>query len=75
MTRDLRRYAKQTNIRLIIGGMAILVIIGDGLILLFYGRDAAVMGLLCLIVGLLPLLLIWVVLSILEWVVRRSNAD
>ncbi len=75
MTRDLRRYAKQTNIRLIIGGMAILVIIGDGLILLFYGRDAAVMGLLCLLVGLLPLLLIWVVLSILEWVVRRSNAD
>jgi hypothetical protein len=75
MTRDLRRYAKQTNIRLIIGGMAVLVIIGDGLILLIYGRDAAVMGLLCLMVGLLPLLLIWVVLSILEWVVRRSNAD
>ena len=75
MTRDLRRYAKQTNIRLIIGGIAILVIIGDGLILLFYGLDAAVMGLLCLVIGLMPLLLIWVVLSIFGWVVRRSNAD
>ncbi|MFC2052772.1 hypothetical protein ACFLV7_00520 [Chloroflexota bacterium] len=75
MARDLRRYAKQTNIRLIIGGIAILVIIGDGLILLFYGRDAAVLGLLCLVIGLMPLLLIWVVLSIFGWVVRRSNAD
>ena len=75
MARDLRRYAKQTNIRLIIGGIAILVIIGDGLILLFYGRDAAVLGLLCLVIALMPLLLIWVVLSIFGWVVRRSNAD
>ena len=75
MTRDLRRYAKQTNIRLIIGGMAILVIIGDGLILLIYGRDAAVMGLLCLIVGLLPLLVIWAVLFFFEWVVKKSNPD
>ena len=65
MTRDLRRYAKQTNIRLIIGGMAILVIIGD----------AAVMGLLCLMVGLLPLLVIWAILFFFEWVVKKSNAD
>jgi hypothetical protein len=55
--------------------MAILVIIGDGLILLFYGRDAAVMGLLCLMVGLFPLLLIWAVLFFFEWVVNKSNAD
>ncbi len=75
MTRDLRRYAKQTNIRLIIGGMGILVIVGDGLILLFYGRDAAVMGLLCLLAGLLPLLVIWAVLFFFEWVVKKSNTD
>jgi hypothetical protein len=75
MTRDLRHYAKQTNIRLVIGGIAVLVIIGDGLILLIYGRDAAVMGLLCLIVGLLPLLVIWAVLFFLGWVVKKSNPD
>jgi hypothetical protein len=75
MTRDMRRYAKQTNLRLIIGGIAILVIVGDGLILLFYGRDAAVMGLLCLLAGLLPLLVIWAVLFFFEWVVKKSNTD
>jgi hypothetical protein len=74
MTRDLRRYAKQTNIRLIIGGIAIIIIIGDGLIFLLYGRDAAVMGVLCFMVGLLPLLVIWTVLFFFEWVVNKYKS-
>jgi len=74
MTRDLRRYAKQTNIRLIIGGIAIIIIIGDGLIFLLYGRDAAVMGVLCFMVGLLPLLVIWMVLFFFEWVVNKYKS-
>ena len=75
MPRDLRRYAKQTNIRLIIGGLAILVLIGDVLILLFYLRDSAVIVLLCLLAGLLPLVVIWAVLFFFEWVVKKSNPD
>jgi hypothetical protein len=37
MSHDLRRYAKQTNIQLIIGFLLILFIVGDGLIYLRYG--------------------------------------
>lgn len=74
MTRDLRKYARQTNTRLIVGGLLLIFIIGDGLIYLFYGRNAAIMGLLCLMLGLSPLILIWIVLWGLGWVVKRANS-
>ena len=75
MTRDLRRYARETNARLIIGGILILFLVGDGLIYLFYGRSAAIMGLVCMAAGLLPLLLIWVILTIMGWIVKRANYE
>jgi len=46
MTRDLRKYVRQTNFQLIAGALILLFIIGDGLIYLFYGSSAAVLGLL-----------------------------
>ena len=58
MTRDLRKYTSQTTTRLIIGGLLILFIVGDSLILLIYGCKAALTGLICLFVGLLPLVLV-----------------
>jgi TM2 domain-containing membrane protein YozV len=75
MAKDLRKYAKQTNTRLIVGGILILFILGDGLIYAFYGASAAVMGLVCLVAGLFPLLLIWLALAALEWFTRRANKD
>ena len=75
MTRDLRRYARQTNTRLLLGGILILFIVGDGLIYLFYGRSAAIMGLICLIAGLAPLVVIWMVLSLMGWIVRKTNYE
>ena len=39
---------------LLVGGVLILFVVGDGLIYLFYGRQAALMGLLCLAAGLAP---------------------
>jgi TM2 domain-containing membrane protein YozV len=75
MTRDLRRYTRQTNTRLLAGGILILFLVGDGLIYLFYGRQAALMGLLCLLTGLAPLLLIWLILMAIEWVVKRANQE
>jgi len=75
MTRDLREYIRQTNLRLIIGGIVILFVVGDGLILLIYGRDAAVIGLVCLFAGLLPLMLIWIFLWGMEMIVKISNKD
>jgi len=71
--RDLRRYARQTNIRLLIGFILLLVIVGDGLIYVFYGRGAALMGLVCLGFGLAPLALIFLILFMMEWLVRRFN--
>jgi hypothetical protein len=72
---DLKKYDKQTINQLIIGGILIIFIIGDGLIYLIYGAQAAGMGLLCLGVGLLPILLIMLVIWFMEWIVKRANKD
>ena len=50
-----------------------LFIVGDGLIYLFMGREAALLGFLCLVVGLAPILLVWLILTGLEWVARRAD--
>jgi hypothetical protein len=75
MSRDLRQYARQTNFRLIAGFILVLFIIGDGLIYVFFGREAAVMGLICLVAGIAPVLLILLGLWIIDWIVRRNNPD
>jgi hypothetical protein len=72
MSRDLRQYAKQTNIRLIIGFILVLLIIGDGLIFLFFGKGAAIMGLICIIAALLPVVLIIIALWLIDWIARRN---
>jgi hypothetical protein len=71
MTRDLRRYARDTNVRLFIGFLLILVLIGDGLIWTIYGREAAIFGLLCLLAGLFPLLLIALALWGIDLLLRK----
>ena len=64
--RDLRKYAKQTNSRLLIGFIILLFVVGDGLVYFIYGPSAAVSGLLCIGAGLVPLILIWVSLIFVE---------
>ena len=73
--RDLRRYARTTNIRLGVGFFLLLLLVGDGLIFLIYGRNAAVSGLLCIFAGLAPLVLIGLGLFLLDIVVKRANAE
>jgi hypothetical protein len=73
--RDLREYTRQTNVRLVIGGILLLFLVGDGLIWWLYGPGAAVMGLMCLFGGLLPIVLIGGILWIMEWVVKRANKE
>jgi hypothetical protein len=58
VTRDLRRYARQTNFRLFLGFILILFLIGIGLIYVLYGAGAALSGVICLLFGLAPLVLI-----------------
>jgi hypothetical protein len=75
MSRDLRKYSRQTNIRLIVGALLLLFIVGGGLIYLIYGPGAAVFGLLCLAAGLLPVVVIYLFLLLLEWIAKRANQD
>jgi len=75
MTRDLRRYARQTNIRLVLGALLLVFLVGDGLIYLIYGRGAAVMGFFCLIAGLIPVLLTFLILFLIDWIVKRGNRE
>jgi len=75
MSRDLRKYANQTNIRLILGGILLIFVVGIGLIYLFYGQGAALTGLLCLLVGLIPIVLIWLMFWLLELITKRVKRE
>ena len=73
MNRDLRKYARNTNLRLVFGFVVLLLFLGDGLIFWIYGREAGVLGLLCILGGLTPLALIALVLGLMDYFVRKAN--
>lgn len=73
--RDLRAYARSTQVRLILGGLLIILVVGNGLIWLIYGTGAARLALLCTGVGLAPGLLIVIWLWGVDWIVRRARGD
>jgi hypothetical protein len=75
MSRDLRKYARDTNIRLLVGFILLLFIIGGSLIYIIYGPRGALFGLICLLAGLAPLVLIALVLYLMEWIVKRANEE
>ena len=75
MSRDLRKYAQDTSIQLGVGAFLLLFIVGDGLIYLIYGKGAAMMGLLCLLAGGAPVVVIAVFMILLNWIVKRANRD
>jgi len=73
MTRDLRKYARQTNVRLGIGMGLLLFVVGIALIYFIYGKSAAMLGLLCLLAALIPIGLIFLTLWLLDWIQQRAN--
>ena len=75
MSRDLRKYVKDTNVRLLIGAFVSLFVIGIGLIWWIYGPGAAEMGFLCLIGALVPIGLIFLVLFASDWILKRAGRD
>jgi Sec-independent protein secretion pathway component TatC len=75
MTRDLRKYASQTNVQLIAGALTLLFVVGLGLIAWIYGFGAALMGLLCMLGALVPIGLIALSLNGLDAIVKRINKD
>lgn len=72
---DLRKYASQTNFRLIIGALIILLVVGEGLIWVIYGGPAALMGLLCIGAGLIPVIIIILILAVMEKIVKNQRGE
>ena len=75
MTRDLRKYAKDSNVRFIAGALFLLFTVGIGLIYLIYGAGAAMMGFLCILGGLVPIGLIFFSLYLLDWITKRAGGE
>lgn len=73
MSRDLRKYARQTNIRLLLGMFVLLFGVGLGLIYSFYGTGGVITGLLCMLGGLSPIVLIGLVLWGMDWLVKKND--
>jgi hypothetical protein len=73
LSRDLRKFSRQTNIRLALGALVLLLIVGIGLIWAIYGEGAAGMGLLCLLAGLVPVILILVVFVGIDWILKHAR--
>lgn len=73
--RDLSKYASQTNTRLILGALLVLLVVGVGLVWAIYGIGAAITGLLCIGAGLLPVLIIIGVLWMMDYIVRKNRPE
>ena len=73
MSRDLRKYTRQTNVRLALGAFVLLFVVGVGLIWLIYGQGAGSMAFVCLMAAFFPIILILVVFLAIEWVLKRAR--
>lgn len=73
MSRDLRKYTRDTNVRLAVGAFILLFVVGIGLIWAIYGQGAAGMGVLCLLAALAPVILILAVFLAIEWILKRAR--
>ena len=75
MSRNLRDYARKTNVRLGVGAFFLLFIIGVGLIYLIYGKQAAALGFLCLMLALVPIVMIALVFFLFDWIMKRAGRE
>jgi multisubunit Na+/H+ antiporter MnhB subunit len=73
LSKDLRKYSRETGVRLALGAFILLFIVGVGLIWLIYGEGAAGMGFVCLLAILFPIILILAIFVAIEWVLKRAR--
>ena len=73
MSRDLRKYTRETNIRLIFGAFILLLIVGVGLVWLIYGQGAGGMALVSLLAALAPIVLILGVFLAIDWILSHAR--
>ena len=71
--RDLREYSSQTNMRLIIGGIFLLLVVGLGLIYLIFGNGAVFSAFLCILAGFFPLFLIYISFLIIDLIIKKNR--
>lgn len=71
--RDLRKYARQTNVRLALGAFILLFIVGVALIWVFYGGGAAGLGFTCLLAALFPVILILGIFVAIDWILKHAR--
>ena len=71
--RDLRKYARQTNIRIFLGFLILLIVVGGGLIYTFWGLKAALLGLGCIFFGFTLLAILFLILWVMEWFVHKDE--
>jgi len=75
MSRDLRKYQRQTIIRLVIAALILLFVVGGGLIYLIYGQSQALTAVLCMGALMLPVALFLLIFRGMDWLVKRSKDD
>jgi hypothetical protein len=73
VSRDLREYTKTTRGRLVAGFLALVFLVGDGLIYLFYGKEAAIFGLVCMLGVLIPVFMVMIFLLVADRVVKKNQ--
>jgi hypothetical protein len=66
---------KDTNARLVVGALLLLFTVGLGLIWVIYDFGAAVMGFLCLVGAFVPIGLIFLLLNLSDWILKRAGRD
>ncbi len=71
--KDLREYARQTNIRLALGAFILLFVVGVALIWAIYGGNTAGMAFTCLLAALFPVILILSIFLAIEWILKRAR--
>ena len=71
MPRDLREYTRNTQNRLVFGLVILVFVVGVGLIYVFYGKGAALVGIGCLLAALLPVGIVMLFLWVTERLVKK----
>ena len=73
MSKDLRKYSRDTSMRLLLGAFILLFVVGVGLIWVIYGQGAAGMGLLCLLAAVVPVILILAIFLAIDWILKHAR--
>ncbi len=73
--RDMRKYSRDTFIRLGIFGLVLILVVGNLLIRWIYGPEAVGLSTTCMLVALIPGVLIGLFLALSSWVVKRARDD